>query len=490
MFPRLNRFPGFHAWWLWLALCAPAPSVLATDADLPAPVRHALAGAGIPESHIGIVVRDLDSGASLLSHGEVRSFNPASAMKLVTTLVGLDQLGPTHTWKTRVWVAGEVRDGVLEGDLILEGGGDPSLSQERFWSLLRQVREKGVREIRGDVLIDNGFYAIEPVDPAHFDNAPLKPYNAAPTALLVNHNVLPLRLAPEGSALSARLDPPALPLDNLATLDPVAGCDEGPDLDLRRTGDVLALSGAYPESCGERTVYLNLMCPPATVATLFNALWHELGGRHTGQVRLGERAPEARLWLEFDSPPLASIARDINTYSNNVMAKMLFLNLGAARFGGNATWDKGERAVREGLRERGLVMPELVLENGSGLSRIERISAASLAGLLDWAARQPIYYDFAASLPALGLEGTLKRRLAGSDLVGRAWLKTGSLNGARALAGYVLDRQGRHRILVFLVNHAHARQVAPAQEALLRWVMDMPPAAPTTGGTQVETPQR
>lgn len=480
---RSNWIPAFAGttvlvrllavWTLSLALLM--LSVVTWANGLPESISRAMAAARIPNSHIGIVVQDLDSASPLLSYGESRSFNPASVMKLITTLAALDQLGPAFTWKTRVWVDGEVKDGVLEGDLILQGGGDPALTQERFWTLLREVREKGIREIRGDVIIDNGLYAIEPVDPAEFDNAPLKPYNAAPTALLANYNVLTLRLAPANSGLHTLLDPPALPIDNLVWLDRDAPCGSGPELEVLRDGDVLTLSGRYPASCGDRTLYLNLLCPPATVSVMFNSLWHELGGRHSGQVRVGEWSETAILWLEHESPPLSEIARDINKHSNNVMAKMLFLNLGVARYGGAATWEKGERAIRDWLKERDLVIPELVLENGSGLSRIERISAASMARLLQWAADQPLYYELAASLPALGLEGTQQKRLTGTPMAGRAWLKTGSLNGTRSLAGYVLDAAGRRKLLVFFVNHGNAGNVGPVQEALLDWAMNPPP---------------
>ena len=460
--------------WLAPLLACLALLILARTSSaggFPETVSHALAAAGIPESHVGIVVQDLESSMPLIQHGETRSFNPASVMKLVTTLAALDQLGPAHTWKTRVWVDGAVKDGVLDGDLILQGGGDPALTQERFWALLREVREKGIREIRGDVVLDNSFYAIEAVDPAEFDEAPLKPYNAAPAALLVNYNVLTLRLAPRDGGLQARLDPPALPIDNLVQLDQTGACNGGPDMEVSRADDVLQLSGRYPASCGDRDLYLSLLCPPATVAVMFNRLWHELGGRHAGQVRVGAWPGTADLWLEHDSPPLSLIVRDVNKHSNNVMAKMLFLDLGAARYGGVATWEKGERAMREWLQQKGLALPELVLENGSGLSRIERISAASMAKILQWAAGQPLYYEFAASLPALGVEGTQKKRLNDTPLAGRAWLKTGTLNGARALAGYVLDAAGRRKLLVFFVNHKNAPGAAKAQEALLEWAM-------------------
>ena len=213
---------------------------------------------------------------------------------------------------------------------------------------------------------------------------------------------------------------------------------------------------------------------PATAAVMFRALWGELGGEFEGQVREADAPEDAREWLRYASPPLSEIVRDINKHSNNVMAKMLFLNLGVARFGGVATWEKSERAIRAWLANKDLHIPELVLQNGSGLSRIERISAASMASLLLWAARQPLYYEFAASLPALGLEGTQRRRMNGRPQAGRGWLKTGSLNGSRALAGYVMDERGQRKVLVFFVNHRNASQVSVAQNALLEWAMSSP----------------
>lgn len=465
--------------WLGMALAQGAAGKGGTGPEptgpaLPEGVARALKAAGLPESHVGIVVQDLDSDTPALALGEQRALNPASVMKLVTTLAALDSLGPAQVWQTRVWVDGEVRDGVLRGDLILQGGGDPALTRERFGTLLREVRDRGIRAIQGDLILDGELYALDPLDSGSFDAAPLKPYNALPAALLVNHNSLYLRLDGQGGA---RLEPPALGLDNRLSLDPLAPCDD-PDaaLELTREDEALRLAGRYPQACGERLIPLNLMCPAATATAWFTALWRELGGTWTGQARVGTPPAAARLWLEFASPPLSGIVRDINKYSNNVMAKMLFLNLGVARYGGRADWAKGERAVRQWLAERGLDIPGLVLDNGSGLSRSERISAVGLVRLLRWAARQPLYYEFAASLPALGLEGTARRRLAGSPQAGRAWLKTGSLNGSRALAGYVLDSGGRRRVLVFMANHPSAGYAVAAQERLLEWAIG--PALP------------
>ncbi len=445
-------------------------------AALPPEVARALAAAGIPDTHVGLVVQDLDADHPLLAHGEGRSFNPASVMKLVTTLAALDTLGPAHTFRTEVYTTGEVRGDTLYGNLIVKGRGDPSLTIERFWLLLREVRATGIARIEGDVLLDQACYDLAPIDPGAFDQSPLRPYNAPPAALLVDFNTLTLRLAPDTNPGGLRLwlDPPGLHIESDVRLG-AGECNAWADrLTYRMEGHALRVSGEFPAACGARSLRLNLLDPGAAVAAAFTALWTQLGGSLSGEAFVGHLPEEARLLLEFESLPLARIVTSINEYSNNVMAKMLFLDLGALAFGPPARWDKGDAAVRAWLEEKELHIPELVLENGSGLSRIERISAASLARLLRYAASRPIFHEWIASLPALGLEGTLKKRMADSDLAGRAWLKTGSLNGARNLAGYVLDGRGRPRILVFLINHRRATGAEAAQEAAIVWAAQAP----------------
>jgi len=453
-----------------LALC-----VGVARAELPDSVAQALQQAGIPDSHVGILVRDIDNPASLLAHGETTPLNPASVMKLVTTLAALDSLGPAHTFKTRILVDGPIVDGILQGNLILQGGGDPSMTLERFWSLLREIRARGVREIHGDVILDASYYQLDPMDSAAFDQAPLRPYNAIPSALLVNFNLLNLRFGIVPNGVDVRLYPQP-PVERLELINQLQLVDQPCNgwremIQPALNAGKLHLGGSYPGACGAQSLALNLLAPEATVELLFSALWQEMGGVHRGKIGVGKPVESACLLLEFESAPLAQLVRDINKYSNNVMAKMLFLNLGAIRHAPPATWEKSRRALNDWAAERGIEMPELVLENGSGLSRSERISALSLARLLSYAATRPIYYEFAASLPAVGLEGTQKGRMNGSTATGLAGLKTGTLNGSRSLAGYVLGPEGRRRILVMLINHANAAAGGKAETALLEWAL-------------------
>lgn len=441
-------------------------------AELPIPVAEALTRANIPASGVGLLAYDLDSDRILASHNEERAFNPASVMKLVTTLAALDQFGPAHVFKTRVLLEGPLQESVLKGNLVLQGGGDPALTLERLWLLLRELRGRGVRDIQGDVVLDQRYYALEAQAPTPFDQGPLRPYNAPPAALLVNFNTVRLQLG-----ATPRLDPEegVPPLDIPLRED--APCNGYKDR-LALTEGRLTLTGGYAPACGEAALALNLMPPDATAAAWFRQLWRQLGGGLTGTIRAGEAAVNAQPFLEFDSLPVAELVRDTNKFSNNVSAKMLLLNLGAARFGAPATWDKGVRVVREWLTEKDLDCGQLLLENGSGLSRIERATPRFFSRLLRWATRQPLWFEFAASLPAAGLEGTWKSRLPASSARGQAWLKSGSLKDARNLAGYVRGRDGKRRVLVFFINHEPLEGAGRVQDALVEWAVEGIETAP------------
>jgi D-alanyl-D-alanine carboxypeptidase/D-alanyl-D-alanine-endopeptidase (penicillin-binding protein 4) len=451
-------------------------TVHARAAELPTAFITALDQAGIPLDHVAVMVQALDDPAPMLSHQADAALNPASVMKLVTSFAALDQLGPTYTWTTALWATGPIVDGMLDGDLVVQGRGDPSLTLERMWLLQRELRARGVRHIRGELILDTRHFEIPPHDPGAFDGEPFAPYNAAPGALVANFNAIVLRVKPTDEQV---LIVPDIALPGVALVSRVTGsgateCNGWQDALVpafptadRRT---LEFTGRYPRNCGERALALNLFEPAATFDFIFRGLWAESGGTLAGVTRAGT-APDSTPLVVFESEPLAQALVRLNKYSSNVMARNLFLTLGAETLGAPATPEKGERAVRETLARRGVSTRKLVLENGSGLSRIERISAQALTELLHAAHRSPWSAEFEASLPLPALDGTLKRRFADSPAAGRAHLKSGTLRDVSALAGYVHTLHGTRASVVMLVNHAHARRSEPAQRALLEWVL-------------------
>ena len=444
-------------------------------ADLPAGFTAALKQAGIPLRNVAIVVQPLDAVEPVLAHNAEAALNPASVMKLVTSFAALDQLGPGYVWTTGLWTDGPIADGVLAGNLIIKGTGDPTLTLERMWLLQRELRIRGVRHIRGNLVLDLSHYDLPDMDPGAFDGEPLANYNAVPGTLLVNYNAITLRLKPEGERVQITPDVvlPGVTLDSQVRLQDTAGCSNWKDAITPSVsgerGMVLEIRGRYACGCGEQTLSFNLFDPATTFDLIFRGLWAEAGGTLSG-ITVADQAPAATPFMTFASIPLTEALTRLNKYSNNLMTRNLFLTLGAEKYGAPATLEKGARAVREVLEQRGVSTRKLVLQNGAGLSRIERISANTLTQMLRAAYRSPLFAEFESTLPIVAVDGTLKRRFNGSTLVGNAHLKTGSLRDVSALAGYVFTVNGQRVSFVMLVNHANARQSEAAQRALLEWV--------------------
>lgn len=440
---------------------------------LPPTVIEALKEARIPQASIGIEVREIGARTPLVSINAGQAMNPASTMKLLTTYAGLDLLGPSYTWKTEIYLDGKLDNGVLRGDLIIKGYGDPKFNIEQFWLWLAELRARGVREIRGDLVLDRSFFRLPEYDPADFDNDPVRAYNVGPDALLLNFNTLRLRYLPEGNRLKIISEPflEGVQLDNQLTPQPVGGCDNWDDtIRIQPRGDSIVFQGGYPSECGEREQNLNVMPHTRYVAAVFNAVWQELGGSLKGKTREGLVSGTAKLFITHHSAPLSEVIRDINKFSNNVMARQLFLTLATTTSSPPATLPASIQAMKAWLGQKKLDFPELVLENGAGLSRHERISAGHLAQLLQSASKSPLSAEFVASLPILGIDGSVKKRLKESAAASHAHLKTGTLEGVKTIAGYVQSKGGKEWSVVFLINHPNARLGAAAQDALIEWV--------------------
>ena len=456
-----------------LALFLLARSALADG--LPPEVLKALKAAQIPAANVAVVVQPVDAAAPLVAHRATQAMNPASVMKLVTTYAALDLLGPAYTWKTTAWTDAASMDGVLSGNLYLKGSGDPRFAIEHLWALLRQARTRGVQHIAGDIVLDRSAFNVPAIDPGAFDDKPMRPYNVGPNGLLINFQALRFSLQPGNGQLKVLMETPSdgLRVDNrLRPGDGQCGSDWKDRIETRLIpeagGQRLEFTGTYSPLCGERTLNLAPLPADGQAGGLIRALWKELGGTLAGQVRGGNVPAGAMLLTQTDSAPLADIVRDINKFSNNVMARQVFLTLG--NDSAPATAERARQRVSDWLAGRGLRFPELVLDNGSGLSRSERISAGSLNQLLLDAWLNPVMPEFVSSMPIVGIDGTMKKRLNGSSATGRAHIKTGTLDGVKTAAGYALDAQGRRYAIVFLINHPRSALGSAAIDALLVWV--------------------
>jgi D-alanyl-D-alanine carboxypeptidase/D-alanyl-D-alanine-endopeptidase (penicillin-binding protein 4) len=481
MLPPATKFNALALLAAAALLAAPArPAVAADKPYLPPEVEQALTKRKVPGASLSVYVRDVEREEPLVSYNSTVPRNPASTMKVLTTVAALELLGPAYTWRTRAYAAGPVRDQGLEGNLVLVGGGDPFLTAERFWGFVSGLRQAGVQRIDGDVVIDNTFFQPQGDDRAAFDNKPYSSYNVLPDALLVNFQTVTISAVPDLAANTVRASvlpaPANFEIENTVKLDP-GPCRRGagaialtmPD---GPTGSRISLTGRYAAGCGQFSTTRAVMRAPDFAYGVFRTLWQQTGGTVGGGMRLGVLPPGAKLLYTQESLTLAEVIRLVNKYSSNSMARAVYLTLGAERYPGRpATTAAAREAVDDFLAAHGISIPELVLENGSGLSRTERITAAGLADVLAVAWKSQYMPEFAASLPLSATDGTLKRRFRSPEMQGRLRLKTGSLVDVTALAGYVHAASGKTYLLVAILNHPLASSGAgeAIQTALVEW---------------------
>lgn len=466
---------------------APKPTAAAPvpdDTPLPRAVAAALAQAGVPADAIAVVVHDLDRARTVYTHRATLPMNPGSLAKLLTTAAALDRLGPAWQWQTPVWLDGRVADGVLDGNLVLRGSGDPMLVQERLWLLLRRVQQAGVREIRGDIVLDAGAFAPSPTAPGDFDGEALRPYNVQASALLMNFTALALRLQPDPAQGVARVgaEPPLAGWAWPASVPLATGpCGDWlATLRLSHEEGHTRMAGRFPAACGEQRWLAADPQPETYPARLVAGLWQEMGGRLGGIVRSGVAPTGVPPTFEHPSPSLAEVVRDVNKFSNNVMAQQVFLTLALQSDPSRpATVEAAQEVLlRWGTERVGPWPPGSVVDNGSGLSRHTRYTAQWLAQLLVTGWRSPWMPEWVASLPVAGVDGTMRRARGAT---GRAHLKTGSLRDVNARAGYVLSAGGRRYALVVMVQHPQAGATRPVMDALLDWVMQDAPTRDLDG---------
>jgi len=447
-------------------------------AEIPAPVAQVLRNRGLAAADFSAFAQEIGADQPLLSINADIPRNPASAIKVLTTYAGLELLGPAYQWQTRVYLGGPVQDGVLRGDLILQGGGDPFLVNEYFWRLLQGLRDRGIRHIGGNLLLDNEFFQLPALDPGAFDGQSRRAYNALPDALLLNFQTIRFVFFPESGNIRAFAEPnPAnLVIDN--GLRAVAGACQGRHrrIDMRVAEaqgiTTVRFTGDYPLACGESDLYRAVMPNRELVHGVFRDLWEELGGTLEGTLADGRAGGDP--FYSLPSRPLAELIRSMNKFSNNVMTRQLLLTIGAERLGAPGTPAKGRQAVLDWLKANGLAFPELVLDNGAGLSRRTRISARNLGRLLLNADASPYRAELISSLPISAVDGTLRRRFRNEPLASQMHIKTGTLDNVRAMAGFLTTRSGRRLVVVSLHNAPGVDQGSgtEVQNALLRWLFD------------------
>jgi D-alanyl-D-alanine carboxypeptidase/D-alanyl-D-alanine-endopeptidase (penicillin-binding protein 4) len=458
-----------------------ASRIAVPTGPLPPTVMAALAHAHVPLSSMSVVVERIGGAVPLVAINATEPMMPASTMKLVTTYAGLSLLGPDYRWKTTAYADGDVdQNGTLHGDLYIQGTGDPKLVPEELVDLVDQIRRNGITGIDGALVLDKRYFDPSTRDLPAFDEDESAPYNVGPDPLLYAFKSLSFTLTPNPDGqVSIDVLPQLAQLQIDNELHVTRGACAGtlpaasPSVAQTTSGFVQAsFIGDYPLRCGPRTINVAALDHSQFFAGGFLALWKQAGGTFSGATREGATPAAARLVGTHRSPVLSDIVRDINKFSNNVMARNLFLTIGAATGKPPATTMKSAQAITAFLHRSALPMTGLLLDNGSGLSREEHISALSLADLLVAANSSPVAQVFTESLPIAGVDGTMAHRLTNAGAGGNAHIKTGTLRDVRAIAGYVGASNGESYVVVSFINDPRAEAARAAHDALLEWVYE------------------
>lgn len=425
---------------------------------------------------------------------------PASTMKLIPTFIALDSLGADFRWHTQVFQTGVQIGGDLYGDLILVGSGDPKFTESKLRRLLYQVHKRGIRRVHGDIILDTSVFRKVGKDPALFDGQPLRPYNASPDGLLVQFNTLTIASQPQADGRAAlRYAPKLADFDLPISITQKNGGSCGnlvQSLAPKWQADRLVFLNALPQKCQDQIFYIAYPDVKDFAKKTVKAIWLELGNSLTGEIQSQEQDWRQSLsdrhktrgllaWrrplpiADQASAPLFEQISDINHHSNNVMTEQVLLSLPIYQRHQNnkmpyrfSNYAKSLQFVQDWWRHTLTTNPPK-MNNGSGLCRDCTVSAANLAELLNYAYQHPDFHTYLNALPIAGINGTIAghaKRRPHSQAIGRAWIKTGTLDNVTAMAGYVKGHSGQDYSFVGIINADQAIKMRPVLDDLLDWL--------------------
>lgn len=455
----------FLSWFCW-------HFAIGAENSLPMDIRQTLAKHAIAEDSLSIYMAPLYGKEPIWAYRENVMMNPASTMKVLTSYAALDLLGPDYRWSTVLSHQAKIEQGVLQGDLYIKGQGDPRLFDKDIEEMLAALRERGIQKIVGDLVIDRSWLVL-PEEPA-FDMTPEYAYNLAPDALLFNHHLIKINAQSDGETVQITADPKlsAVKLKNDLRINKVLECQKSSVprpiiIDTVEGKVTVRFKGEFPPYC-EKEKYYQVLDGNRYAADFFALTWKKLGGVWQGKVREGKAPDDGRVLYTHYSPDLRKVVRETNKHSNNTMARLLYLRLGGKACDQPVSLPKAQTYMLRWMQGKGWKTKSVVIENGSGLSRRERLSAHLLANVIQTAMRSPYAGAFESSLPVVGVNGTMQDRLVEHEIMGRAFIKTGTLANVKAIAGTIHGMNGKRAVIVAIINQDHLQGGAEVLDEVLK----------------------
>ncbi len=425
----------------------------------------------IDTNHLAWWVQDAQTGEVLSQHQPDKSMSPASTMKLVTAIAALETLGNQFTWQTELQSFNQPQDGILDGDLIWQGSGNPVLDQEDLIAIELELQQNGIQQINGQLILSDKAWQNSGTA-LGFEHDKDKAFTTAPDGHMLNYKVAWLSFD-NTYPNKIRLAPPlAVPVSNQVNVTLQKQCTSlGRYLKANWQNEQLVLTGAIPKSCQDKEMFINILDSKNFAGNSFIGQWHELGGKGLAGFKVQTKDKAPYILASHSSKPLSAVLMDMNKHSNNVIARTVFLNLSIHEPYG-ASIEASEKVIREMLAKKGIDDEVLALENGSGLSRKERVSARLMGNLLFNSYHSDHQQALIDTLPVGGeKDATLEKRFVQTK--GTYALKTGTLNNVRALAGYWFsddDKQAPLVIVVMLNEEPYVGQVVDLDKGLTQLI--------------------
>jgi D-alanyl-D-alanine carboxypeptidase/D-alanyl-D-alanine-endopeptidase (penicillin-binding protein 4) len=447
---------------------------LFADSDIDA-INKILNRSELSKGNYSLYIKNISKQEKIFSYNEQKVFNPASLMKLVSTYAGLQLLGPQYQWKTEVLYKGNIKNKHLYGDLIIKGYGDPTLTYADFSEIIEKVQQKGIKYIHGNIIIDESFFGeLKNQDP--IDDKKYRAYNVNPKSFVVNENTINFNFSISNEKINIQTFPeiPTLKVINHLKLTD-KDCSEWKDAlgyEVQTNSNVseIRFNGSFDKACESKDINLSILSANRLSKDLFEKIWKIHGGVIEGEFKnIYQSFTDTHKIYEHQSKPLSLVVRDINKYSQNLIARNLLLTMLAENNGNPITENEAGRFAKESLMKEKLKLDSLEMDNGAGLSRNAKINAGDLGFLLEKAYSNLYMPEFISSLPNIGIDGTLKNRGKKLSVAKRAYLKTGSIQSVSAIAGYIFDKNNDVKVFVFMANDPKANESSKVQDDLIEW---------------------
>jgi len=444
---------------------------------LPQTINNFIKKSTISPKDISIYIKEVgENGRVIISHNVTKARTPASVIKVLSTYAAVLKLGFDYHFPTKFYTTGNLRNGVLNGDIIIKGFGDPTLNSKSLKEIVGNIRARGIQKITGHIVIDRSYFRVGTKDSSGFDEHPYSPYNAMPDAMMFNERVSTICVTPNKNDISKKgADGSYKIINKLQRVNkPCKGRYSWPGVKIDKTKAMpsVLLQGKISQRCGKRNICKVVTKP---YKSFYYALKDELkkaGIMVSGNMRLRKVPSNARLIFTHYSKSLEKIISKTAKKSNNLYARHLLLTLGAKMYGAPATVSKGRKAVENILRSKGaLSYGTLSIDNGSGLSRTAKLSAKILADMYDNAYKR-YRQRWMQTLSIAGVDGTIKKRFRGTVVKNRAWMKTGTLRRVKNIGGYVKSKSGKlYTVVILTQSNRGAWRASQLQNEIIKWLV-------------------